>query len=224
MQPKLLAKHLTVQTGHTCPVHTARGRHRRHNARAKDPSSLTEVRLLPAHDPFSAHTLALGQVSLAPSAHCFSRCSSRARSTPWAGTPDPPASAACQAPARKGCPTGLPVVRRSWPSQSLSSCLDSPRATGHIQHPTATMLAQQPKQPRLVLGGAAAGVPDVQLPHTSSLPVSILVGDPFCRHPQGAGTVNAVHHPDLRLAARPRAPHLRTYSPRAGQPHLANGR
>lgn len=144
-----------------------------------------------------------GRVFSAPSPHCPVGALTMPVPPRGQGTPDPPVLPARLQPA-KAAPTGLPAVQQSWPSQD-SARLDSPCATGHIQHPTATMLAQQPKQPRLVLCGAAAGVPDVQLPHTCGLPVRILVREPFCRHPQGAGTVNAVHHPDLRLALRPRA-------------------
>ena len=88
----------------------------------------------------------------------------------------------------------------------------SPGAAGHVEHPLAAVLAQQPEQPGLVLRGAAAGVPDVELPHARRLSVRVLVREPFSRHPQGAGPVHAVHHPATRLAPPPRppapAPHL----------------
>lgn len=84
----------------------------------------------------------------------------------------------------------------------------SPRAAGHVEHPLAAVLVEQPEQPGLVLGRAAAGVPDVQLPHARRLSVRVLVREPLGRHPQGAGAVHTVHHPATRLTQRPPALNL----------------
>lgn len=135
-------------------------------------------------------------------------CRAGTCSWPWCPTHSRLAKAA---PTCRSCGSAAARYRLSRTPISCNApgpLLGLPGATGHVEHPLAAVLSQQPEQPCLVLGGAAAGVPNVQLPHARRLPVRVLVREPFGCHPQGAGPVHAVHHPAPRLAPQSLARHL----------------